>query len=213
MNKKLKAVIIIEIFIVLGLIFRVVHTPHLWIFLVLTVIFGVLATRSRSRAWRILSFIFGAISGMILFTVSWFWLAIIFPAIMCIIFWKNNPREQERQVNFAHNLFQNQAAETYSQTSQNNGNDVIDLDDVVFKPTGNSLSIKKMAGNTKIIVPEDVAVALDLTTNTGLIKIFNEATQINASNVHYFSENLDEAPKRIKITIRVDTGNIEVVQG
>ncbi|RZI49878.1 hypothetical protein EQJ87_02875 [Lactococcus kimchii] len=150
---------------------------------------------------------------MILFTVSWFWLAIIFPAIMCIIFWKNNPREQERQVNFAHNLFQNQAAETYSQTSQNNGNDVIDLDDVVFKPTGNSLSIKKMAGNTKIIVPEDVAVALDLTTNTGLIKIFNEATQINASNVHYFSENLDEAPKRIKITIRVDTGNIEVVQG
>lgn len=48
-----------------------------------------------------------------------------------------------------------------------------------------------MTGNTKIIVPDDVGVALDLTTNAGLVKIFNEAAQINAGNIHYFSDNLD----------------------
>ncbi|KLK96332.1 hypothetical protein VN91_1457 [Lactococcus lactis subsp. lactis] len=94
-----------------------------------------------------------------------------------------------------------------------NQNDIIDLDDVTFKPSGNTLSIKKMTGNTKIIVPEDVGVSLDLTTNAGLVKIFNEAAQINAGNVRYFSENLDQAEKRIKINIRVDSGNIEVIRG
>ena len=53
----------------------------------------------------------------------------------------------------------------------------------------------------------------DLTTNAGLVKIFNEAAQINAGNVRYFSENLDQAEKRIKINIRVDSGNIEVIRG
>ena len=93
MNKKLKAIFIIEIFIVLGLIFHVISTPRMWVVLALAILFTILATRSRARVLRIISFIFWAISVMILFTVGWFWLAIIFPTIACIVFWKNNPRE------------------------------------------------------------------------------------------------------------------------
>ena len=95
MNKKLKAIFIIEIFIVLGLIFHVISTPRMWVVLALAILFTILATRSRARVLRIISFIFWAISVMILFTVGWFWLAIIFPTIACIVFWKNNHEKEE----------------------------------------------------------------------------------------------------------------------
>lgn len=214
MNKKLKAIIIIEFFIVLGLIFHVVRTPHLWVVLGLAILFTVLATRSRARVLRMLSLIFWAITTMILFTVGWFWLAIVFPAIMCIIFWKNNPREG--QTIFGYDIFNGaSAAENDSLEAQGraNGNDVIDLEDYNFKASGNRLSIKKNAGNTKIIVPHDVAIKLDATTQTGLIKIFDETPQINAGNLHYFSEGFDHTSKKITLFIRVETGNIEVVRG
>ena len=209
MNKKLNAIFIIEIFIVLGLIFHVISTPRMWVVLALAILFTILATRSRARVLRIISFIFWAISVMILFTVGWFWLAIVFPAIVCIVFWKNNPREGEGRSFSYEDISQDESESVMNE----NQNDIIDLDDVTFKPSGNSLSIKKMTGNTKIIVPDDVGVALDLTTNAGLVKIFNEAAQINAGNIHYFSDNLDQAEKRIKINIRVDSGNIEVIRG
>lgn len=212
MNKKLKAIIIIEIFIVLGLIFHVVHTPHMWIVLALAIVFTILANRSRARFFRILSFIFWAISAMILFTAGWFWLAVIFPAIMCIIFWKNNPRMSEKRMKYPYFQTESQHAQE-NFASKTNGNDVIDLYDIAFKPSGNYYSIKKMTGNTKIIVPHDVGIILDAQTQTGLIKIFDEPAKINAGKIRYFSENIDEVDKQIKIDIRVETGNIEVIEG
>ncbi|KLK96333.1 type VII secretion protein EccE, eccE [Lactococcus lactis subsp. lactis] len=58
MNKKLKAIFIIEIFIVLGLIFHVISTPRMWVVLALAILFTILATRSRAHVLRIISFHF-----------------------------------------------------------------------------------------------------------------------------------------------------------
>ncbi len=52
-----------------------------------------------------------------------------------------------------------------------------------------------------------------MTVGTGVIKIFDEAPKINAGNIRYFSENIENAHKRIRITLRVETGNVEIVQG
>lgn len=212
MTKRLKAVIIIEIFILLGLFLRVVHTPDMLVMLALAIVFTVLAARSRSRILRLISLVFWAISAMILFTVAWFWMAIIFPAIMCIIFWKNNPRSVQGQG--LGQFFQSQTQESPAEmVTKNNGNDVIDLDDVHYRQSGNTLTIKKITGNTKIIVPEDVAVVLDFAVNSGIVKIFDETPKVNAGNVRYFSENVDSASKKIRIILRVETGNVEVVRG
>jgi predicted membrane protein len=183
---------------------------------VLAILFTVLANRTRVRALRIISLVFWAILAMILFSVGWFWLALIFPALTLLTFWKNNPRESSRNFRTPP-YFQSESEENTEDFTENlgktNGNDLIDLYDVNFKPSGNSLSIKKITGNTKIIVPHDVAVMLDITSHSGLVKIFDEAAKINAGNVRYFSENLNQSEKRIKISIRVETGNIEVVRG
>ena len=123
---------------------------------------------------------------------------------MAIIFWKQGA------------VFQGNPEEAVYETenlNRTNGNDIIDLYDVDFRPEGNNLTIKKAAGNTKIIVPDDVAIALDVTVKNGILKIFEEQTKINPSNFRYFSEHSDFAKKRIRMSIQVETGNVEVVQG
>ncbi|PCS00874.1 hypothetical protein RT41_GL000664 [Lactococcus fujiensis JCM 16395] len=181
---------------------------------ILAIVFTVLANRSRSNFFRVLSFIFWAISVMVLFTAGWFWLAILFPAVACIVFWKNNPRtDGQRARNVFYEGFGVPTEKKEETVTHANGNDVIDLDDVHYRPMGNAISIKKLTGNTKIIVPDDVAVILDITVGTGIVKVFDESPQINAGNIHYFSDNVNEARKRMKITIRVQTGNVEIVRG
>lgn len=103
--------------------------------------------------------------------------------------------------------------ESQEDITRANGNDVIDLYDVNFRPEGNSLSIKKSAGNTKIIVPEDVAVALEITVHNGIVKIFDEETEINPVNFRYFSDMTEDTQKRMRIKLQVETGNVEVVKG
>lgn len=215
MNRRIKIVIIIEILIILGLFLHVVRTPHMWLILLLAILFTFLANRSRVGVFRVISIIFWVISAMILFTAGWFWLAIIFPAIMCIIFWKNNPRNnQHSQASplFWHS-FDDEKENEEEFLTKANGDDVIDLDNMHFKPSGNTLSIKKSTGNTKIIVPHDVAVSLDVTVETGIVKIFDESPRINAGNIRYFSDHNGDAQKRVRIMLRVGTGNVEFVRG
>lgn len=54
-------------------------------------------------------------------------------------FWKNNPREGGVR-NFSYEDISQDESESIMNENQN---DIIDLDDVTFKPSGNSLSIKK----------------------------------------------------------------------
>lgn len=214
MSKRLKAIIIIEIVILIGLLFHVIRTPHMWMMVLLALLFTYLANRSRSKALRIISIVFWATAAMVLFTVGWFWAAIFFPALMCIIFWKNNPRSDNRQApRKFYESFYDQPISADETVTKANGNDIIDLASVHYRHAGNHLSIKKNTGNTKIIVPEDVAVILDISVGTGVVKIFNEAAKINTKNIRYFSDHLGDYKKKIKITIDVQTGNVEIVQG
>ena len=112
-----------------------------------------------------------------------------------------------------HSSYSQAYAESQEDITRANGNDVIDLYDVNFRPEGNSLSIKKSAGNTKIIVPEDVAVALEITVHNGIVKIFDEETEINPVNFRYFSNVTEDTQKRMRIKLQVETGNVEVVKG
>lgn len=207
MTRKLKAVIIIEILILFGLAAHIFKSPVMIIIVGLAILFSFLAKYFQKQVFKIISAIFWGIAGILMLTLGWFWLALIFPAIACIVFWKNNPRDECQNQNFS---FFRERKESSENIVKANGDDVIDLDDIRF---GDSLTIKKGTGNTKILVPDNVAVMLDISINVGIVKIFDEAAQINAGNIHYFSDNAEQADRRIKLIIRVDNGNVEVVRG
>ena len=97
--------------------------------------------------------------------------------------------------------------------SRLSGNDVIDLGCTTFQSTGNDLTIKKASGNTKIIVPDDVAVMLDVTALSGVVKIFDDITKVNTEHVRYMTDEFGTSDKRIRITVHVGRGNVEVVKG
>ncbi len=205
MSRQIKTFIIIELCIIAALLFHIMKSPYFLLLLAFAVSFSILSKKIIFlRPVSVVLWIFFAV---MLLTAGWFWLALLFPLFVGISLWKKQS-ETGSSFDYGQNY-----AESSEKLTRSNGNDVIDLYDVNFRPEGNSLSIKKSAGNTKIIVPEDVAIALEITVHNGIVKIFDKETEINPKNFRYFSEMKEESQKRIRINIQVDTGNIEVVKG
>ena len=186
---------------------------------------GFLSTRVGSyKAQMILKQIgiaFGVVALIIFVANGYTWIALLFPVILAIIFWKSsgihytsvkghNPFESDDHNFERRRIFDNQADNSVSRLS---GNDVIDLAATTFQADGNDLTIRKASGNTKIIVPDDVAVVLDVTALSGVVKIFDEITQVNAEHVRYMTPDFGASEKRIRIMIHVGRGSVEVIKG
>lgn len=216
---------IIEVIILVLLGVSLLRNPLFLIVVGVGLLLGFLSTRVGSyKAQMILKQIgiaFGVVALIIFVANGYTWIALLFPVILAIIFWKSsginytsvkghNPFESGDNNFERRRIFDNQADNTVSRLS---GNDVIDLATTTFQADGNDLTIKKASGNTKIIVPDDVAVVLDVTALSGVVKIFDEITQVNAEHVRYMTPDFGVSEKRIRIMIHVGKGSVEVIKG
>lgn len=222
---KFKLFIIIELIFVVLLGISLIRNPFFLIVLGTAIFLAYLSTRVESwtsqKVLRQIAAGFGIVALIMFVANGYTWLALLFPAIVAIIFWKSsgtnytsvdsdNAYNPEGNSFERRRIFDNRADNTVSRLS---GNDVIDLAYTDFQPSGNDLTIKKASGNTKIIVPDDVAVILDMTALSGVVKIFDEITKVNAEHVRYMSEDFGTSDKRIRIMVHVGRGNVEVVKG
>lgn len=222
---KFKLFIIIEILLLVPLGISLVRNPFFLIVLGIGLFLGYLSSRVNSwTAQKILQQIaigFGVVALIMFVANGYTWLALLFPVIAAILFWKssgttytlvNDPRAfKSEETSFERRaIFDNQSENTVSRLS---GNDVIDLGCTTFQSTGNDLTIKKASGSTKIIVPDDVAVMLDVTALSGVVKIFDDITKVNTEHVRYMTDEFGTSDKRIRITVHVGRGNVEVVKG
>ncbi len=216
---------IIEVIILVLLGVSLLRNPLFLIVVGVGLLLGFLSTRVGSyKAQMILKQIgiaFGVVALIIFVANGYTWIALLFPVILAIIFWKSsginytsvkghNPFEADDNNFERRRIFDNQADNTVSRLS---GNDVIDLATTTFQADGNDLTIRKASGNTKIIVPDDVAVVLDVTALSGVVKIFDEITQVNAEHVRYMTPDFGASEKRIRIMIHVGRGSVEVIKG
>lgn len=222
---KFKLFIIIEIVLLVLLGISLVRNPVFLVVLVIGMLSAFLSTRvstwTAQKVLRQIAIGFGVVALIMFVANGYTWLALLFPVVMAIIFWKTSgttytsvndaSSHHADETNFQHRaIFDNQSENSVTRFS---GHDVIDLASTNFQPTGNDLSIKKASGNTKIIVPHDVAVILDVTALSGVVKIFDEITQVNAQHVRYMSDDFGTSEKRIRITVHVGRGNVEVIKG
>ncbi|QPS71435.1 LiaF domain-containing protein [Lactococcus garvieae] len=206
MSRRIKTFIIIEICIIAALLIHVLKSPYFLLLLAFAVTFSVLS--QKITFLRPVSAVLWIFLTVMLLTAGWFWLALLFPILVGISFWK---KQGQGEFNYDPQNYPDR--DNAKDITRANGNDVIDLYDIKFRPEGNNLNIKKSAGNTKIIVPEDVAIALEITVHNGVVKIFDEEAEINPSNLRHFSDVAQGTQKRIRIKIQVETGNVEVVKG
>ena len=91
------------------------------------------------------------------------------------------------------------------------GNSIFDLGNTILPKEQNIILIRKGIGNTKIIVPEGVAISLDISLLLGKIKIGQEETTLTNETFKWHSANYHTSARKIKLVANTLVGEVEVV--
>jgi lia operon protein LiaF len=90
------------------------------------------------------------------------------------------------------------------------GDTVIDLS-MTMLPLGESvLMIRGQLGNIQLLIPYDIGFSINHSTLSGSIKFFGNEEKLFNQNTVYYSDNYQEATRKIKILTSLSIGDIEV---
>lgn len=91
------------------------------------------------------------------------------------------------------------------------GNTIFDLGNTILPKDNNIILIRKGIGKTKIIVPEGIAISLNISMLIGKIRIGNEEIDLKNETFHWYTDNYQENNRKIKLVSNVLIGEVEVV--
>lgn len=91
------------------------------------------------------------------------------------------------------------------------GNTVFDLGNTLLPKETNIILIRKGMGHTKIIIPEGIAVSLDVSLLVGKIMLEKEEHTLLNENFKWHSKNYEVSDRKIKIIANVLLGELEVI--
>lgn len=91
------------------------------------------------------------------------------------------------------------------------GNTVVDLGNTLLPKQLNIILIRKGVGHTKIIIPEGIAVSLDVSILVGKITIEKEEQTMLNETFKWYSENYQMSDRKIKLVANVLLGELEVI--
>lgn len=90
------------------------------------------------------------------------------------------------------------------------GNDTVDLTNVIVTGMDNIIVIRKIFGNTTILVPIDITVTLDVSSIYGSVDFFR-CQQYDLRNESIkLKETDNQSLKKVKIIVTTIAGNVEV---
>lgn len=93
------------------------------------------------------------------------------------------------------------------------GSDTFDLTNVIVTGKDNLIVIRKVLGPTKILVPVDVAVKLDVSTIYGTVTYFDcEPYDLRNESIKLWRQEDSKAIKSVKVVINTVAGDVEVVR-
>ncbi|MGY3780908.1 cell wall-active antibiotics response protein LiaF [Streptococcus gallolyticus] len=93
------------------------------------------------------------------------------------------------------------------------GSDTIDLSNIIVTGKDNVVVIRKILGPTKILVPIDVAVKLDVSAIYGSVRYFDfEEYDLRNESLKLWHSEDEEYLKAVKIIVSTLAGDVEVVR-
>ncbi|MEX2805356.1 cell wall-active antibiotics response protein LiaF [Streptococcus sp. H31] len=93
------------------------------------------------------------------------------------------------------------------------GSDLIDLTDVIVTGKDNVIVIRKVFGPTKILVPIDVSVRLDVSSIYGSVRLFDFAEyDLRNETIKLCQPEEQRSLKTVKIIVSSLAGDVEVVR-
>lgn len=91
------------------------------------------------------------------------------------------------------------------------GDTIIDLGNTLLPLEENVILLRKGIGQTRIIVPVGVGVALNHSALAGKVEFSGEAFRLTNETIKLYSRDYDEAARKIKIVSNVGMGDFEVI--
>lgn len=91
------------------------------------------------------------------------------------------------------------------------GDTFFDLGNTILPKKENILLIRKGFGDTKILIPKDVAISLDVSIGLGKLVIDEEIFDLKNETIKWRSDNYPSALRKIRIVSSTLLGEVEVV--
>lgn len=93
------------------------------------------------------------------------------------------------------------------------GNDTIDLSNVIVTGQDNVIIIRKIFGNTKVVIPIDVSAQLDVSSiYASVVFLGCQEYDLRNESIKLGYEGSCDAQKKVKIIVNTIAGNVEVVR-
>lgn len=93
------------------------------------------------------------------------------------------------------------------------GNDTIDLSNVIVTGQDNVIIIRKIFGNTKVVIPIDVSAQLDVSSiYASVVFLGCQEYDLRNESIKLGYEGACDAHKKVKIIVNTIAGNVEVVR-
>ena len=94
------------------------------------------------------------------------------------------------------------------------GKDTIHLDEVIVVNHDNVIIMRKMFGNTKIILPVDVELSLQVNTLYGELRLFSQKPRkLRNETVSMETPDYRSSHRTVKLVVAGIVGDVEVVRG
>lgn len=91
------------------------------------------------------------------------------------------------------------------------GNTVFDLGNTLLPKEVNIILIRKGVGHTKVIIPEGIAISLDVSILIGKITIQKEEHTMLNETFKWYSENYQASDRKVKLVANILLGELEVI--
>ena len=91
------------------------------------------------------------------------------------------------------------------------GNSIIDLGNTILPSGENTVMIRKIFGRTRVIIPKDVGLRLNISAISGQIIFESQKYVLRGENMQWTSPAYNQASRKLKVIISVASGDIEVI--
>ncbi len=91
------------------------------------------------------------------------------------------------------------------------GNTVFDLGNTILPKENNVIMIRKGVGKTKLLIPEGVAVSINVSMLVGKITLANDQINVKNETIQWISPNYSTSSRRLKLVSNVLIGEVEVI--
>lgn len=92
------------------------------------------------------------------------------------------------------------------------GDTIIDLGNTLLPKDDNVVIIRKGFGRTRLLVPTGIGVMLEHSTMVGQVTFENESYQLKNESIKLYSQDYDDATRRLKVITNTLFGDVEVIQ-